>query len=379
MRVWHALARGPGPRGTQHAALASSDTQKGHDVERGNDGQHGAGSRRGSDSLVPKPHRRSSRTELDPILGSTIANDFVIERPLGSGSHADVFLARQRSVGDRKVALKVLCRPYLSLRESDLRRAATALVREAAVLGQMRSPCFVSVHTTGQLADTRPYVVLEYVEGETLQAILARQRTLPASETVVLALQLAAGLAELHGLGHVHRDVTPANLLLGTGPLGEPRLKMIDFGTVTRISERADRYRVGYDLEHPLGTASYMAPEQARGDIVDGRADQFALAAIVYECLSGRRALEVGLPTQRGMLEFLRGDAPIPTVGPALVAKPPEAMLAVVLRALERDPARRYPDIRAFARSLRDSMQDDEAPRDGGGLLSRLFQGRGRG
>ena len=348
-------------------------------MERGNDGQQGAGARRASDPRVSSPRRRSSRTELDPILGSTIANDFVIERPLGSGSHADVFLARQKSVGDRKVAVKVLCRPYLSLRESDLRRAATALVREAAVLGQMRSPCFVSFHTTGVLADTRPYVVLEYVEGETLQAILARQGTLPASETVVLALQLAAGLAELHGLGHVHRDVTPANLLLGTGPLGEPRLKMIDFGTVTRISERADRFRVGYDLEHPLGTASYMAPEQARGDIVDGRADQFALAAIVYECLSGRRALEVGLATQRGMLEFLRSDAPIPTVGPASLAKPPEAMLAVVLRALDRDPARRYADIRAFARSLRDSMQQGDPGRDGPGLFSRLFQGRGRG
>lgn len=316
---------------------------------------------------------------MDPILGSAIANEFIIERPLGSGSHADVFLARQKSVGDRKVAVKILCRPYLSLRESDLRRAATALVREAAVLGQMRSPCFVAVHSTGQLPDTRPYVVLEYVEGETLQAILARQRTLPPAETVTLALQLAAGLAELHGLGHVHRDVTPANLLVGTGPLGEPRLKMIDFGTVTRISERADRFRVGYDLEHPLGTASYMAPEQARGDVVDGRADQFALAAILYECLSGRRALEVGLPTQRAMLEFLRGDAPIPTVGPPLLAQPPEPLLAVLLRAMDRDPGRRYADIRAFARALRDATHDDAPAKEGSGLLSRLFTGRGRG
>ncbi len=324
------------------------------------------------------PRRRSSRNELDPILGSTIAGDLVIERPIGSGSHADVFLARQRSVGDRKVALKVLCRPYLSLRESDMRRAAMALIREAAVLGQMTSPCFVQVHLTGVLPDTRPFVVLEYVEGETMAALLARTRRLSLARTVEIVVQVAAGLAELHALGHVHRDVTPANFLIGAGPVGELKLKMIDFGTVTRISDKPDRFRVGYDLEHPLGTPGYMAPEQARGDVVDGRADMFALAAIAWEALVGRRAIDPSLMTQRALLDYLRGDAPLPaqpTTEAEGVSTPAQAVL---LRALDRDPARRYPDIGIFAKALRASIDDDREAAPPTGLLSRLFKERSR-
>ncbi len=324
------------------------------------------------------PRRRSSRNELDPILGSTIAGDLVIERPIGSGGHADVFLARQRSVGDRKVALKVLCRPYLSLREPDMRRAAVALVREAAVLGQMTSPCFVQVHLTGVLPDTRPFVVMEYVEGDTLAALLARTRRLPVTWMLDLVSQLAAGLAELHALGHVHRDVTPANLLIKAGPLGEPKLKMIDFGTVTRISDKPDRYRVGYDLEHPLGTPGYMAPEQARGDVVDGRADMFALAAIAWEGLVGRRAIDPSLMTQRALLDYLRGVAALPAQPATAAEAVPAPILAVLLRALDRDPARRYPDIGLFARALRASIDDEGATTAAPGLLSRLFRERPR-
>lgn len=326
------------------------------------------------------PGRRASRTQLDALLGQTIDEDLVIERPLGSGSHADVFLARQRSIGDRKVALKVLGRPYLALREADFRRGAHALLREAAVLGLMRAHCFVQVHRTGTLPDGRPYVVLEYVEGAPLSAHVAPDARLPAARIAGLAVQIATGLEEMHLRGFVHRDVTPANLLLGADPLGRPQIKLIDFGTATRISERADRYRVGYDIEHPLGTAGYMAPEQARGDVVDGRADQFGLAGLCWELLFGVRPTAIVTSTQRAMLEFLRSDAAIPTAPPPRGHAAPEALVAVLLRALSRDPAERFASMREMAEAILQAT-GEEAPTGptAGNWFGRLLGGRGTG
>ncbi|MEY3013247.1 MAG: hypothetical protein RIT45_1982 [Pseudomonadota bacterium] len=320
--------------------------------------------------------RRTSRQQLDALLGETIDDDLVIERPLGSGSHADVFLARQRSIGDRRVALKVLARPYLQLREADFRRGAQALGREAAVLGLMRAHCFVQVHRIGVVPDGRPYVVLEHVDGPPLATHVADNARLPVETVVDIARQIATGLHEMHQRGFVHRDVTPANFLLGTDPLGVLQVKLIDFGTATRISERADRYRVGYDLEHPLGTAGYMAPEQARGDVVDGRADQFGLAGLCWELLYGVRATAIITTTQRSMLEFLRSDAPIPTAPPPRDSGVPPALEQTLRRALSRDPAARFESMREFAEALGEALAS-QAPRGGGRLLGRLFGGRG--
>lgn len=328
-----------------------------------------------NDSIEPR--RRTSRTAIDPLLGMTIGQDLLIERAIGTGSHADVFLARQRSVGDRKVALKVLGRPYLQLREADFRRAAHALLREASLLGQMHAPCFVSVHWTSALPDGRPYVVLEYVEGDTVAARIQGKAAIPFDVALDICMQLASGLEELHEAGYVHRDVTPANVIVGTGPLGDVAIKMIDFGTVTRVSERADRFRVGYDLEHPLGTIAYMAPEQARGDVVDGRADQFALASVLFEMLVGHRASDINAPTQRAMLEFLRSDAALPATPWKTESDVPAAIGAVVLRALSRQPDARYASVRAFADALRDAATGARPRGRERSLLGRLLGERG--
>ena len=288
------------------------------------------------------------RYNRDPLLGTTISEEFEVLRGIGSGSHADVFLAKQLSVGSRHVALKVLCQPYLRLKEADFRRAKNTMLREGKLTGALRSPCFAEVYCAGTTDDDRPYIAMEYVHGATLTEAAA-EAPLALPVVVGIVRQLADGLSELHTLGYVHRDITPSNILLRQSPSGRTQVKLIDLGTVTKVSERADRFRVGYDMEHPLGTAAYMAPEQARGTVVDGRADQFAVAACLYEVLTGQRAFSAeghGVPA---LLARLKSDRAIPEQRTASLRGDVGAAAEAIDRALAIEPDDRYPTMKAFA------------------------------
>lgn len=301
--------------------------------------------------------RRTSRTQIDPLLGQVIDGEFEMLRPLGGGSHADVFLATQRSMGNRHVALKILSRPYLNLRESDFQRAARALRREGALQGQFHSNCFIDVYSTGTLADERPYLAMEYIQGVTLTAMTAELGRIDVLTAISLAVQVAEGLAELHSHGYVHRDVTPNNVIVSESSLGTLSCKIFDFGTVTKIIDKADGLRRGYDPAHPLGTPAYMSPEQALAEVVDGRADQFALSALLYEMLTGTRHVAIAAPGPRPMLEYLRGRGPIPQTPVDAEHSMPAKLAQSVHRALDRDPNLRFADMVRFAESLTETRR----------------------
>lgn len=324
------------------------------------------------------PSRPASRTSVDVLLGSVVDGDFEIVRVAGSGSHADVYQARQKSVGQRTVALKVLSRLYLNLKEPDFRRAGQALLREGEILGSLHAACFVDVYRTGMTPDGRPYIALEFAEGRTLATILADGRRPATSWLLDVLYQWALGLAELHARGWVHRDVTPANAVVTEGVFGDPKLMIYDFGTVTQISSTADRFRTGFDRDRPGGTAAYMSPEQAAGGVVDGRSDQFALAAIAYEMLTGTRPVQVEVQGTAAHLDYLRGSGPVP-MRPLTALRPdlPAAMGAVLAKALARSPEQRFADVLAFFHAFEEAGQGapEKAPASGG-LLSRLL-GRG--
>jgi serine/threonine protein kinase len=330
--------------------------------------------------LAAAPHQSSPRlpvrAEVDPLVGTVLDGDFEVVQLIGSGSHADVYQSRQKSVGQRVVALKVLSRLYLGLPEGDRRRAATMLQREGELLGGLHSSCFVDVYRAGTLADGRPYIAIEYAEGPTLSHLLQGSQRLDLDALVELLHQWADGLAELHERGWIHRDVTPANAVIATTAQGIQRLMTYDLGTATQRTERADRFRVGHDKDRPPGTPAYMSPEQAAGAVIDGRSDQFALASIAYEALAGTRAVVVNASGLMPLLEYLRGTGPIPTQPLHTLRDdlPPEVE-AVLLRALDRDPARRYADVRSFVAAL--SRGSHASARGSGrkGLLSRWFGG----
>ncbi len=320
------------------------------------------------------PQRSQSRQDIDLLLGSVLDGDFEVVRRIGAGSHADVYQGKQKSVGQRTVALKVLHRHYLQLPEADYRRAATGLQREADLLGNLHAACFVDVYRAGQVADGRPYIALEFAEGATLGATLADKKRLELSQLLDLVHQWAEGLGELHARGWVHRDITPNNAVLGKSVFGTTRLMIYDFGTATQITGRADRFKVGFDRDRPQGTAAYMSPEQAAGGIVDGRSDQFSLACIVYEALTGQRAFVGHTPSAAAVLNYLRGTEPIPSASLASLRPelPPEVG-QTVHRALRRDPEQRHDSIVTFAQELEKASQAQGMEPTQTGIVGRLF------
>ena len=194
------------------------------------------------------------------------------ERPLGTGAMGSVLLARD-TVLDRRVAVKVLA-DHLAADDSFHQR----FLREARLAARLCHPNIVQVFDAGEDEDGRPFLVMEYVDGETVADRLARGSSFSAGELITLAAGLSAGLAHAHSMGIVHRDVKPHNVLLG--PAGVA--KLTDFG-IARALEDHGLTEIGT----VLGTARFMAPEQAAGAPVGPPADVFALGALLRQVAGG--------------------------------------------------------------------------------------------
>jgi eukaryotic-like serine/threonine-protein kinase len=244
-----------------------------------------------------------------------------LDEVLGSGGMAVVYRARDEEL-DRPVAIKVLA-DNLAADEAFRKR----FLREARLAARLSHRNVVQVYDSGE-ADGRPYIIMEYVEGETLADVLARRGRLPAWEAVELALQVCSGLDHAHRAGLVHRDIKPRNLLL----CPDGTIKIVDFG-IARSSHGTRLTETG----SVLGTAAYLAPEQAAGDDVTPAADVYALGVVLYELLAGRTP-----HTAESLTEFLaRGhEQPIPALR-ELAPDVPEALEDVVMRCLARIPAYR--------------------------------------
>jgi eukaryotic-like serine/threonine-protein kinase len=261
-----------------------------------------------------------------------------LERPLGHGGMASVFLARDTEL-DRAVALKLLAE-NLGGDESVRRR----FVREARLAARLSHPNVVSVFDAGE-DDGRPYIVMEYVDGENLAELLARRGRVPPDEARGLALQAAQGLAHAHAAGLVHRDVKPQNLILG----GDGTLKIADFG-IARAAETTALTQAGT----VLGTAAYLSPEQALGEEVTPATDVYSLGVVLYELLTGRPPFQVETLddlAQRPDLEVV----PVRELAPEV----PRDLEDVVMHCLARNPAYRPRDGSALAAEL---ANDEPAP-----------------
>ena len=258
---------------------------------------------------------------------------YAVERVLGHGGMAIVYLARDVEL-ERPVAVKLLA-DNLAADEAFRER----FVREAKVAARLAHPNIVGVFDTGEDEDGRPYIVMEYVDGRTLADVLAERGRLPADEVVRIAVQACAGLERAHDAGLVHRDVKPGNLLLREDGI----LKIADFG----IARAAETTRLT-ELGTVLGTASYLAPEQAAGKEVTAAADIYSLGVVLYEALTGRppynpRSLpELAVQQQRGSITPPRELEP----------SAPPAVEAAVMRALARAPEQRPASAAELAREL---------------------------
>ncbi|MCC6750338.1 MAG: serine/threonine protein kinase [Deltaproteobacteria bacterium] len=265
-------------------------------------------------------------------LGSVLLGRFQVERTLGRGGMGAVYLATDRQMGEQ-VALKVIARNL-----SDDPAAAERFRREASSARKVTHPNVIRIHDLGE-AEGLLFLSMEYFPGLTLAELLSRRRHLPLDETRALVGQICDALAAAHQAGVIHRDLKPQNVLVNER--GE--LRVIDFG-LAKASFFAGMTATGLIL----GTPEYMAPEQVRGQPMDARTDVYALGAMTYHLLCGRPPFVADSPIAVGFLHC--SEEPLPpstrrTELPAAVDEP-------VLRALAKDPARRFATVLEFKRAF---------------------------
>jgi serine/threonine-protein kinase len=258
-----------------------------------------------------------------------------VER-IGGGGMADVFRAHDRTL-DRYVAVKVM-RPAFA----DDRQFVERFHREAEALGSIDHPNIVRVLDYGANPEDGPFIVMEFVGGGTLRDLLRSRGRIDQAAAAQIAAGIAEGLEAAHLRGVLHRDLKPDNVLLD----GEGHPKIADFG-IARLAAATALTRTG----ELLGTPQYLAPEQVSGDVVDERADVYALGVILYEMLTGTQP--TGGTTPSEIVSRRLGMDPRPPA--RLVALSP-SVNALVVRALARDPARRFAraaDLRAALLAIR--------------------------
>jgi eukaryotic-like serine/threonine-protein kinase len=260
---------------------------------------------------------------------------YTVERTLGRGGMATVELARDEQLG-RRVAVKRL---FASLADDELFQ--TRFFREARMAAGLSHPNVVGVYDVGE-EDGVPYIVMEYVDGQTLAEVMASAGAMEPDRAVDLLLQICAGLEHAHAAGLVHRDIKPQNLLVRSDGVA----KIADFG-IARTLQATQLTQAGT----VLGTAAYLAPEQAAGERVTAAADIYSLGAVAYELLTGRPPYRV-----ESLADLALAQRQPP---PPLENVPPELERAV-LTALSADPQGRPPSAAAFAREL--ALASPEAP-----------------
>jgi serine/threonine-protein kinase len=267
-------------------------------------------------------------------FAAALADRYTIESPLGAGGMATVWRVQDRRHA-RTLALKVL--------RAEPSQAITTerFLREVRVAASLQHPGILPLFDSGEIQGV-PWYVMPLVAGETLRQRLTRERQLPVDDAVRIARQVAAALAHAHQQGIVHRDVKPENILLADG-----QVYLADFG-IALAMQRADDGRLTQS-GFTLGTPQYLSPELAAGEWqVDGRSDQWALAAVLYEMLSGRPP-HVGT-TFQSLAARIVTEAP--TSLAALRPGVPTALDAAIRRALHKVPADRYADTGAFEVAL---------------------------
>ncbi|MGR6966716.1 Stk1 family PASTA domain-containing Ser/Thr kinase [Geodermatophilus sp. URMC 61] len=259
-----------------------------------------------------------------PVLGER----YEIGGVLGRGGMAEVHRGRDLRLG-REVAVKVL--------RSDLARDPSFQVRfrrEAQAAASLNHPAIVAVYDTGEdrtSSGATPYIVMEYVEGETLRDVLRREGVLSPERAMTLAADICAALDFSHRNGIVHRDVKPGNVMIT--PQGT--VKVMDFGIARAVSDSAATMT---STAAVIGTAQYLSPEQARGESVDARSDVYSVGCLLYELVTGAPPFTGDSPVSVAY-QHVREDPRLPSsVNPAI----PADLDAILLKALSKNPANRY-------------------------------------
>jgi TolB-like protein len=288
------------------------------------------------------------------VLGALregLAPHYTVEREIGAGGMARVFLAAERHP-PRKVAVKVM-NPGVSTAEFRER-----FIREVELTSRLSHPHIVPILAADECLfvpdgpEGLCYYVMPYIEGESLRARLVRQPRLPLEEALRIALEVADALSHAHAHGIIHRDIKPENILLS----GDHAL-VADFGIARAISAAGGHTLTG---GHPVGSLAYMSPEQLMGSrAIDARTDVYSLGGVLYEMLVGEAPLlgfADGTPRGGGALDTALRAQRVSHATERLVKE-------TIARALAAEPDDRFPSVDAFAAGLRDAVNRRRGPR----------------
>jgi serine/threonine-protein kinase len=273
------------------------------------------------------------------VIGTTVGNHRIVEK-LGDGGMGSVYRAIDQML-DREVAIKVL-RPELTRQPALSERFRS----EAIAMARVSHPNITMLHGLERHGDDL-FMVMEYVRGETLEHIVHRAGKLTWQRTAEILTSVLDALDHAHDMGVVHRDIKPANIMITRNGV----VKVMDFG-IARMVGRTRQTQFG----HAVGTPTYMAPEQLRGEDVDGRTDLYAVGAVLFELITGRMAFEADSDYKLMMMQ-LNDPPPVPS---SIQSDVPAAIDRIVLRAMEKKAENRFPSAAALRVALQDALR--EAP-----------------
>ncbi|HSN98759.1 MAG TPA: serine/threonine-protein kinase [Candidatus Nanopelagicales bacterium] len=278
----------------------------------------------------------------DPLIGRVVNERFKIVSVIARGGMGKVYRAEQAPLG-RICALKVLSPKYEGDRDPEFHRR---FFLEAATAAKMTHPNTVTVFDYGQ-SDDIYYIAMEYIEGKTLHRVLREDGPFSEQRTSHIARQICRSLREAHGLGVVHRDLKPGNVLLVNHEDEQDHVKVLDFGLVKEVEGGQDLTQQGLFM----GSPKYMAPEQITGGEISARTDIYALGVMMYEMLTGRVPFDRGASVSTLMAHV---HDVVPTFAESnadVHISPP--MEALIYRCLEKDPAQRFASMNEVLAALK--------------------------
>ena len=284
---------------------------------------------------------------MHELADTVVAGRYVLERELGRGGMATVWLARD-TLHDRRIAIKIV-RPEVAIAIGTDR-----FIREIQLTARLQHPNIAQLLDSGVMlipdGTSVPWYAMPYLDGDSLRTRLAREEQLSIEDALRITEAVASALLAAHRQGIVHRDVKPENILFA-----DAGVYVVDFGIAKALADTGSERLTGTGLS--IGTPAYMSPEQTSAGSIDARSDQYSLATVVYEMLTGE--LPYAGNTQAMVARrFAEAARPLRSVRSTI----PDSVERAVLRALERVPADRFPDVASFADALRHPAPPDGVP-----------------
>lgn len=288
----------------------------------------------------------------DVLVGKLLGERFQVQALLGQGGSGTIYRAEHVTLR-RRVAIKVL---HTELSRDEL--AVERFRREATTVADIDNEHIVEIHDFGRTPDGRLYLAMEMLEGETLDAVLARDKQLSFERAADILIQVGEALMEAHAIGYVHRDLRPRNVYLTTRR-GKPNfVKLLDFGLAKLVD--TDTPAPATSVGMTFGDPRYMSPEQARGDVIDRRADIYQLGCVAYEMLTGAPPFQGTRVFDILTRQVTEAPAPLPTRRPGV----PLWMEAAVAKMLAKDPDNRFATTSRMVEALRVGLATGEVMED---------------